>query len=55
MSGVFVAVSAGNAATFAEEYSPASELTVCTVGAVQSNDTLAYFSNYGDLVGKSLV
>ncbi|KAH7083071.1 subtilisin-like protease Pr1A [Paraphoma chrysanthemicola] len=50
MSGVFVAVSAGNAGTFAEDYSPASEPTVCTVGAVQSNDTLAYFSNYGDLV-----
>lgn len=55
MSGVFVAVAAGNAYGWADDYSPASEETVCTVGAVQRNDTIAEFSNYGPLVGKSLL
>lgn len=55
MSGVFVAVAAGNAYTFADDYSPASEETVCTVGAVHRNDTFAEFSNYGTLVGKALL
>ncbi|KAF2036517.1 oryzin precursor [Setomelanomma holmii] len=49
-AGVFVAVSAGNAGTYAEDFSPASEPSVCTVGAVHSNDTIAWWSNFGELV-----
>ncbi|KAK3935498.1 cuticle-degrading protease [Diplogelasinospora grovesii] len=49
-AGVFLAVAAGNSADDAQFYSPASEPTVCTVGASDSTDTMAYFSNYGSLV-----
>ncbi|KAK7747782.1 hypothetical protein SLS62_008818 [Diatrype stigma] len=49
-SGVFLAVAAGNNADDAEYYSPASEPTVCTVGAVEDGDAIAYYSNYGELV-----
>lgn len=49
-SGVFLAVAAGNSADDAQYYSPASEPTVCTVGAVEDGDAIAYYSNYGALV-----
>ncbi|KAF1831529.1 subtilisin-like protein [Decorospora gaudefroyi] len=49
-SGIFLAVAAGNEAMDAEYSSPASEPTVCTVGATAKNDTLAWWSNYGPLV-----
>lgn len=49
-SGVFLAVAAGNSGDDASFYSPASEPTVCTVGATTVNDTLIYWSNYGTLV-----
>jgi len=52
-AGVFVAVAAGNAYTDAKNHSPASEPSVCTVGASSRNDTMARFSNYGPLVGTS--
>ena len=46
-AGVFFAVAAGNSADDAKYYSPASEPTVCTVGATDVKDVMAYFSNYG--------
>jgi subtilisin family serine protease len=46
-SGVFFAVAAGNSNDDAQYYSPASEPTVCTVGATDVEDARAYFSNYG--------
>jgi len=46
-SGVFFAVAAGNSNDDAKYYSPASEPTVCTVGATDIADARAYFSNYG--------
>lgn len=49
-SGVFLAVAAGNSGDDASFYSPASEPTVCTVGATTVNDTLIYWSNYGTTV-----
>jgi subtilisin family serine protease len=49
-SGVFLAVAAGNSATDASTFSPASEPTVCTVGATDDTDTMSYFSNYGSVV-----
>lgn len=49
-AGVFLAVAAGNSADDAQFYSPASEPTVCTVGASDINDAIAWFSNYGALV-----
>ncbi|KAF2830370.1 elastase-like serine protease [Ophiobolus disseminans] len=49
-AGVFVAVAAGNYNDDAAHDSPASEPSVCTVGASAQNDTRAYFSNYGPLV-----
>lgn len=49
-AGVFVAVAAGNEGENAANSSPASEPSVCTVGASDINDTFAYFSNYGSLV-----
>jgi subtilisin family serine protease len=48
---VFVVVSAGNDATDAKDYSPASEPSACTVGAFSENDTLSWYSNYGYSVG----
>ncbi|KAK5659109.1 hypothetical protein OQA88_1199 [Cercophora sp. LCS_1] len=49
-SGVFLAVAAGNSNDDSSWYSPASEPTACTVGATDSADTRAWFSNYGSLV-----
>lgn len=46
-AGVFLAVAAGNEAQQAANVSPASEPTVFTVGATDSNDAFASFSNYG--------
>lgn len=51
-AGIFVAVSAGNSYDDAVRYSPASEPSVCTVGATEKNDTMPEWSNYGELVGK---
>ncbi|KID94123.1 subtilisin-like protease PR1I, partial [Metarhizium majus ARSEF 297] len=49
-SGVFLAVAAGNDARDASNTSPASEPSVCTVGATDSSDSLSSFSNYGAAV-----
>jgi hypothetical protein len=48
--GIFVAVAAGNAFTDAKDTSPASEPLSCTAGASDSNDSKAFFSNYGAVV-----
>ena len=44
------AVAAGNSGADAANYSPASEPSAITVGASDSNDGKASFSNYGKLV-----
>ena len=49
-SGVFLAVAAGNENTNAANSSPASEPSVCTVGATTSSDVRSSFSNYGSIV-----
>jgi len=49
-AGVFMAVAAGNEGQDASNSSPASEPTVFTVGATDSSDRLASFSNYGTIV-----
>ncbi|KAI1505284.1 protease [Biscogniauxia marginata] len=49
-AGLFLAVAAGNDNLPAELFTPASEPSVCTVGALESNDQRADFSNYGDVV-----
>jgi subtilisin family serine protease len=49
-SGVFLAVAAGNDNANAANSSPASESTVCTVGATTSTDARASYSNYGAVV-----
>ncbi|KAF3032196.1 subtilisin-like serine protease [Didymella keratinophila] len=49
-TGLFVAVGAGNAATDASNTSPASEATAFTVGATDSSDNFASFSNFGPSV-----
>lgn len=49
-SGVFLAVAAGNEDEDASNSSPASEPTAYTVGATDSSDRLASFSNYGTAV-----
>ncbi|KAI8952899.1 subtilisin-like protease PR1K [Xylaria longipes] len=49
-AGHFMAVAAGNDADDASNSSPASEPTVCTVGATDKTDALSYFSNFGQLV-----
>jgi subtilisin family serine protease len=49
-AGVFLAVAAGNDNTNAANSSPASESTVCTVGATTSSDARASYSNYGAVV-----
>ncbi|KLJ10703.1 hypothetical protein EMPG_13926 [Blastomyces silverae] len=46
-AGMFLAVSAGNEAIDASKRSPASEPTVCTIGATDSKDEIADFSNFG--------
>nr|AAC48979.1 subtilisin-like protease precursor [Beauveria bassiana]prf//2108296A cuticle-degrading protease [Beauveria bassiana] len=49
-SGVLVAVAAGNENKDAAQISPASEPSVCTVGATDSSDRRSSFSNYGRVV-----
>jgi subtilisin family serine protease len=49
-AGVFMAVAAGNDNANAANYSPASEASVCTVGATDRNDAKASYSNYGTVV-----
>ncbi|KAF2130371.1 oryzin precursor [Dothidotthia symphoricarpi CBS 119687] len=49
-AGVFLAVAAGNEAQDASNSSPASEPTAYTVGATDSSDRLASFSNFGPVV-----
>ena len=49
-AGVFMAVAAGNDGANAANYSPASEPTAFTVGATDSSDAKASFSNYGAVV-----
>ncbi|WP_196894329.1 S8 family serine peptidase [Aureivirga marina] len=50
--GIYFALAAGNDGQNAEDYSPARAEgeNIFTVSAVDSNDELAYFSNYGDVV-----
>ena len=48
--GVTVVVAAGNDGADASNYSPASETSAITVGAIDSSDNRASFSNYGSLV-----
>jgi subtilisin family serine protease len=49
-AGVFMAVAAGNEAQNAANVSPASEPTAFTVGASDSTDKFASFSNFGAVV-----
>ena len=49
-AGVFLAVAAGNENVDARNSSPASEASVCTVGATDKNDAKASYSNYGSIV-----
>ncbi|KAK2591702.1 hypothetical protein QQS21_010614 [Conoideocrella luteorostrata] len=49
-AGYFVAAAAGNAELPAMKFSPASETTVCTVGAIDQKDAFADYSNYGPAV-----
>lgn len=49
-AGVFVAVAAGNDGVNTDGFSPSSEPKAFTVGAIDSNDNITYFSNYGILV-----
>lgn len=46
-AGVFFACSAGNSNIDSSNQSPGSEPTVCTVGATQSDDVKASYSNFG--------
>lgn len=48
--GLFCAVAAGNANRPVKNESPASTKNACTIGAIDSNDVRAGFSNYGQLV-----
>ncbi|TAQ86894.1 hypothetical protein B7494_g4801 [Chlorociboria aeruginascens] len=48
--GVVVAVAAGNDGANAANYSPASESSALTIGAVDNKDTRPSFSNFGSLV-----
>ncbi|KAL2016436.1 hypothetical protein VTK56DRAFT_3523 [Thermocarpiscus australiensis] len=49
-AGVFLAVAAGNENTNAANDSPASAASACTVGATDSSDRKASYSNYGSVV-----
>lgn len=49
-SGVMVAVAAGNNNADARNYSPASESSICTVGATDRYDRRSSFSNYGSVL-----
>jgi subtilisin family serine protease len=46
-AGLFFGIAAGNSNDDAKYYSPASEPSACTVGATDSSDARASFSNYG--------
>lgn len=48
--GVFMAAAAGNNGQDANTSSPASASTVFAIGATDSSDTFASFSNYGTLI-----
>lgn len=48
--GYFLSVAAGNSGIDASLQSPASEPTVCTVGATDADDRRAYYSNFGSVV-----
>jgi oryzin len=48
--GVTVVVAAGNDNANAANYSPASEASAITVGAIDINDNRATFSNYGSIL-----
>jgi subtilisin family serine protease len=47
-AGIFLAVAAGNEANSVHKVSPAAEESVCTVGAFDSRDNYAGFSNFGE-------
>lgn len=49
-AGVFVVAAAGNDNRDTNRVSPASEPRICTVGAMDNNNHIADFSNYGPLV-----
>lgn len=49
-AGVFFGLAAGNNNDDAANYSPGSEPSACTVGATDSSDAKASFSNYGSVV-----
>lgn len=49
-AGVFVVAAAGNGNQNTSHISPASEPRICTVGAMDNNNHIADFSNYGPLV-----
>lgn len=49
-TGVTVVVAAGNDDANAANYSPASTPDAITVGAIDSTDARAYFSNYGSIL-----
>jgi len=49
-AGIFTAVAAGNSDADACNYSPASATESCCVGATDSSDIRAYFSNWGKCV-----
>ncbi|KAI1416973.1 oryzin precursor [Hypoxylon sp. FL1857] len=49
-AGLFLSVAAGNDDLDASLFSPASEPTVCTVGATRKDDSRAPFSNWGSLI-----
>lgn len=49
-AGIFVSVAAGNSNDDASNYSPASEPSVCTVGASDRSDKVGGISNYGSVI-----
>lgn len=46
-AGVISAIAAGNSAADASNFSPASAATAITVGSIDSDWSISYFSNYG--------
>jgi hypothetical protein len=49
-AGVFIGVAAGNDGMNCDAFSPSSEPKAFTVGAIDQNDNITSFSNYGFLV-----
>ncbi|KAK8095016.1 hypothetical protein PG997_001701 [Apiospora hydei] len=45
--GIFVVAAAGNDRRHVDLYTPQAEPEVCTIGAIDKNDAVARFSNYG--------